>query len=380
MYQARVGFTAELPEQDGEPESVRNSRKFLKTLFTNTAPDDDKYAIPIPPGLPEGVQPAPAQQESSPVAIDEDIEEEDEAGEDYPPVGVTKVTDHMDDLHICRDALLALDPQPNAEYTMFFERVANTIFDLHQDMSFNSKHTDEEWTNLEYERFETIRDLRLELKRHRPADDWEFDAVADSRIWLETLFDMIDPGGSTADVPADSNDGPDNDQPDHPENGHTDYGDTEEGQSDNDYSNDVDLNPSLCDDDDDAGPSNPPLKQPSKADLEPIDLKDLQIRLETHLEKLERVTPPKGDKHWTPNTASCVPSITKYLRRAIKALETSGGDKVRKTKIADLMRSDIAKILDFWVSKEPNIISGAGPLTLAIRGIRDDLKVGKKSK
>tara|TARA_R110002060_G_scaffold15124_7_gene21128 strand:- start:766 stop:1548 length:783 start_codon:yes stop_codon:yes gene_type:complete len=260
MYQARVGFTAELPEQDGEPEFVRDARKFLKTLFTNTAPDDDKYAIPTPPGLPEGVQPAPAQQESSPIEIDEDIEEEENAGEDYPPVDVTKFTDHMDDLHICKDALLALDPQPNAEYTMFFERVANTIFEIHQEMSFNSKHTDEEWTNLEYERFKSIRDLRPDLEYHRPTNDGEFDAVADSRIWLDTLFDMIDPGDSTAGASPDSNDDSDNDQTDQHDNGRTDNGDSKGGQSGNEYSNDVDLNPNLYDDDDDAGPSVPPSK------------------------------------------------------------------------------------------------------------------------
>ena len=381
MYQARVGFATELPEQDGEPESVQEARKFLKTLFKITAPDDDQYAIPTPPGLPGGVKPAPAQQESSPLEIDEDIEKGDKAGEDYPAVDVTQFTDHMDELHVCRDALIALEPQPNAEYTSFFERVANVISEFHQEMSFNSQHTDEIWTNLEYARFRAIRHLRPELGRHRPTDDWEFDAVADSRIWLETLFDMIDPGGSTAGAPPDSNDGSDHDQPDQPDNGRTDHGQSEEGQSDNDYSNDVDPNPSLYDDDDDdAGPSVPPPIQLSKEDLEPIDLKHLQIRLETHLEKLKRVTPPKGDKHWTPNTASCIPRISKQLRKAIKALETSGGDKVKETKIADLMRSEIAKILDSWVSKESNIMNGAGPLTLVARGIRDDLKLGKKQK
>ncbi|PVH78151.1 hypothetical protein DL98DRAFT_636215 [Cadophora sp. DSE1049] len=374
MYQARAGFAAKLPEVDFEPGSVRDARDFLKTLFKNTAPDDPKYVAPTPPGLPAGVQPAPPPQVSSPIEDDE----EDEAKKDYPAVDVAKFADHMDELHFRRDALAAL--KPNDDYAAFFERVANIIFPFHREMHFNSKHTDEEWTNLEFERFKVIRQLRPEFRRHHRHGDYDIDAVVNSRIWLLKLFDFIDPEDGTGLVRSDASDDCDHDNLDHPdhghlEDGHADHGEHDEGDPNHGYPNDVDLDEGLFDD---ADPSVSLDEQLVKPDLEAIDLDNLKGRIASHVEKLEKVTPPRGDKRWSQPMDQCVPSITKALRKAIEELDTSGGDIKKETDIADTTRPRITRILDVWIAAEPDIMTRLGLLNNAVRGIYDDLKVRKK--
>ncbi|KAH7412813.1 hypothetical protein BKA64DRAFT_338414 [Cadophora sp. MPI-SDFR-AT-0126] len=233
MYQARVGFAAELLEQDGESRPVRDARDFLKELFDQTAPDDPKYIAPTPPGLPAGTQPAPPQHMLS--LLDDD--EEDEANEGYPAVDVANFVGHMDEMHIHRTALAASDP--NDDYTAFFERVANAIVPFHEEMHFNSKHTDEEWANLEFERFRAVRKLHPEFKRHGLRRDYDSDAVVDSRLWLATLFDSIDPDSWAGPAFSISSDGSDDDNFAH---GETDGGDSNDHDPRHGYPNDVDLN------------------------------------------------------------------------------------------------------------------------------------------
>ncbi|KAK0127280.1 hypothetical protein ONS96_006830 [Cadophora gregata f. sp. sojae] len=80
--------------------------------------------------------PAPSSRNNNDLNDGRNVED------DFHHPDVAIFADHMDELHIHRAAVAA--STNDGDYNNFFEHVANIITPFHEEMHFNSKHTDEE--------------------------------------------------------------------------------------------------------------------------------------------------------------------------------------------------------------------------------------------